>query len=203
MAYPLVFVFHYRGGTPEQVLNGFNGIRTNFPNAIYVSPRGLTENGQTGWANTNGQDIAFTKAMISALESNYCVDKARLFSTGFSYGGIMSDTIGCQMSDVFRAIGVESGSTFGSCNPSHPIAVWITHGDADTTLDYTGDVTARDAFLKANHCGSTTQAVTPSPCVSYDGCDVGYPVVWCLVAGEGHTVPSFAASAIATFFKQF
>jgi hypothetical protein len=39
--------------------------------------------------------------------------------------------------------------------------------------------------------------------VSYDGCDSGYPVVWCPVDGEGHTIPSFAAAAIATFLGQF
>jgi polyhydroxybutyrate depolymerase len=201
---PLVFQFHWRGGTAEQVLGNYYKIRTDFPNAIYVSPQGLVgTDGNTGWPNTSGQDVAFTKAMISTLETSYCVDKARLFSTGFSYGGIMSDTLGCQMPDVFRAIGVQSGSTFGACNPSHPIAAWFTHGDADTVLDYSGDVTARDAFLKANHCGSTSQAVTPSPCVSYDGCDSGYPVVWCLVAGGGHGPASYGGSAIATFFKQF
>jgi len=150
-------------------------------------------------------DIAFAKAMIAWMESNFCVDPTRIMSTGFSYGGIMSDTIGCQMPDVFRALGVMSGSLFssGSSCKSHPIAAWITHGDADPTVDISGDETARDRFLADNHCGTTSTAVTPSPCLSYDNCDNGYPVVWCPVAGEGHTIPSFAASGIANFFAQF
>lgn len=115
----------------------------------------------------------------------------------------MSLTVACQMSDVFRAIGVQSGLNFASCKPTHPVAVWQTNGDQDTIADPTGAAAARDVFVADNHCASTTQPVTPSPCVSYDGCDVGYPVVWCLVAGEGHAMPSFAAAAIATFFKQF
>jgi len=102
-------------------------------------------------------------------------------------------------------VGVMSGAlyNFGTACRSHPIAAWITHGDADTTVDISDDETARDQFLADNHCGTTTTAVTPSPCVSYGGCDSGYPVVWCEVAGEGHTIPSFAASGIANFFAQF
>lgn len=39
-------------------------------------------------------------------------------------------------------------------------------------------------------------------CVAYDGCDQGYPVVWCEFAG-GHTVPQFASDEIWKFFSQF
>ena len=122
--------------------------------------------------------------MVSTLESNYCVDQSRIFSMGFSYGGMMSITIGCLLPNVFRAIGVESGfSIVYNCNPSHEIAVWQTQGDQDTTVTPTNAEAARDTFVKLNHCASTTQAVNPSPCVAYDNCDTGYPVTWCLIAG--------------------
>jgi polyhydroxybutyrate depolymerase len=111
------------------------------------------------------------------------------------------------MPDVFRAVAVMSGSLFstgrGATCKSHDIAAWITHGTADTTVDISGDETARDQFLAQDHCGTTMTPVDPSPCESYDGCDSGYPVVWCPVDGEGHTIPSFAAAAIATFLGQF
>jgi hypothetical protein len=48
-----------------------------------------------------------------------------------------------------------------------------------------------------------THAVTPSPCVEYDNCDAGYPVIWCEVAGGTHAIPSFSATAMANFLKQF
>ena len=89
-----------------------------------------------------------------------------------SYGGMMSDTLGCEMSDVFRALGVMSGS-LGFCNgtncytptcpTSHPIAAWFTHGDADTTVPIAGDQNARDHFIKNNGCDTTnTQTVAMS-----------------------------------------
>jgi polyhydroxybutyrate depolymerase len=212
-AYPVVFAWHYAGGTASALIapgygGAFYGVQKGFPEAIYVAGQGLTDasSGKTGWPNTNGQDVAMARAMLTWLESNYCIDQNRIMATGMSYGGIMSDTLACQMPDVFRAIGVMSGALFsfgGSKCGAHPIAAWITHGTADPTVDISGDETARDQILKDNGCGTTTQPVDPSPCVSYDGCTSGYPVVWCPVDGEGHTIPSFAAGAISTFFKQF
>jgi polyhydroxybutyrate depolymerase len=210
----VVFAWHYAGGSASALVSSsyggnFYGIQPLLPNTIFVAGQGLLSTPgdatTSGWPNTNGGDVAFAKAMIAWVEANFCVDPARILSTGMSYGGIMSDTLGCQMPDVFRAVGVMSGAlyNFGTACRSHPIAAWITHGDADTTVDISGDETARDQFLADNHCGTTTTAVTPSPCVSYGGCDSGYPVVWCEVAGEGHTIPSFAASGIANFFAQF
>ncbi len=205
-AYPVVFEFHYLGGSAEVIFNdNMYNVRPNFANAIYVIPQGLPDsNGDRGWPNTNNQDIDFTKAMISTLEASYCVDQSRIFSMGFSYGGMMSITIGCLMPEVFRAIGVESGfSIVYNCNPSHEIAVWQTQGDSDTTVTPANAEAARDIFVKLNHCSSTTQAVNPSPCVAYDNCDSGYPVTWCLISGEGHAMWNQSGPAIATFFQQF
>ncbi len=227
-AYPVVFAWHGLGGTAQSLLGstyyaGFYGVKTTFPNAIYVTAQGLdtgTDDSGTqyGWANTGDRDVNFTKAMLAWLESNYCVDQNRLFSTGMSYGGMMSDTLGCEMSDVFRALGVMSGS-LGFCNgttcytptcpTSHPIAAWFTHGDADNTVPITGDQNARDHFIKNNGCDTTnTQTVAMSDgittCTIYNVCTAGnYPVVWCPVPGEGHTIPTWAGSEIAKFFLQF
>jgi polyhydroxybutyrate depolymerase len=201
--YPVVFQFHPLGGNAEQGMNMYR-IRENMPDAIYVTPQGL---GSTpGWPNTNGEDIAFVKAMMEDIEGKYCIDTARYFSTGFSYGGIMSFTISCQIADLFRAIAPMAGFQFGmeaSCKPSRPIAAWITNGDADTVVDPDGAAVLKDILVQTNHCETTSKPVDPSPCVSYDGCDAGYPVVWCLVPGQGHAIPSFSSTAIATFFKQF
>lgn len=201
--YPVVFQFHPLGGNAEQGMNMYR-IRENFPEAIYVTPQGLGS--QPGWANTNGEDVAFVRAMMAELEKKYCVDATRYFSTGFSYGGIMSFTISCQMADEFRAIAPMAGFQFGmeaSCSPSRPIAAWIANGSADTLVDPDGAATLRDIIREKNGCQSTSQPVDPSPCVTYAGCQSGYPVVWCLNEGQGHAIPSYGSTAIAKFFMQF
>jgi polyhydroxybutyrate depolymerase len=218
--YPVVYAWHYRGGTAAGLLSGypgaFYGVKTGFPNAIYVAGQGLdsgTGDSGTdyGWPNTNGQDVNFAKALVTWVNGNFCVDESRLFATGMSYGGMMSNTLGCQMPDVFRAIGVMSGALFtgyGQTCVNHPIAAWFTHGDADTTVAISGDITARDQFIKDNGCDTTnTQSVvldTNTTCTIYNSCTAGnYPVVWCPVVGEGHTIPSWAGAEIAKFFLQF
>jgi poly(3-hydroxybutyrate) depolymerase len=211
----LVLAFHGRTGTAAQIAGtgtrGYYGLRARMTDTIFVAPQGLgtaADATDTGWPNTNGQDIAFVRALLAWAGTNYCVDQSRIFATGFSYGGIMSHTIACQMSDVFRAVGPMAGAIFGrttSCL-THPIAAWITHGTMDTAaaggVDYSAGQTARDRIVALNHCQATTTAVAPSPCVSYDGCDSGYPVHWCVHDGA-HVIPTFAAEGISTFFLQF
>ena len=208
----LVFAWHGRTGTAMQIARGNHyNLKSRMTNAIFVAGQGLgtsTDPADTGWPNTNGQDIAFVRAALAWMNSNYCVDQARVFSVGFSYGGIMSHTIACQMSDTFRAVAPMAGATFGrttSCL-THPIAAWMTHGTMDTSasggVDFTAGESARDRIVTLNHCTTTTMPVDPSPCVAYQGCDAGYPVTWCPHDGA-HVIPSFAAAAVATFFLQF
>ncbi len=208
----VVYAWHGRTGTAAQIAGGgsraFYGLKTLLTDTIFVAGQGLgtdADAADTGWPNTGGRDIALVRALVTHLAATYCVDQNRIMSTGFSYGGIMSNTIGCQMSDVFRAIAPIAGAYFGgrgsACN-THPIAYLGIHGTADDQVTYANGETARDLFRTSAHCGTATQPTATSPCVAYDGCDSGYPVQWCSHSG-GHTVPSFSAAGIAAFFKQF
>jgi polyhydroxybutyrate depolymerase len=208
-SYRLIFAWHYQGGTATDLIaSGVYGIPALLPEAIYVVGQGLPDgSGRPGWGNANGQDLAFTRAMIAWSEAHFCVDPARLMSTGMSAGGEMSDLIGCEMPDVFRAVGVMSGALAGygpgNCL-GHPIAAWITHGTADSVIDISFGETAVDQFVLDDGCATTTSVPDPTlPCVSYDGCAPGNPVVWCPVSGGGHEIPSFAAPGIAGLFSQF
>jgi poly(3-hydroxybutyrate) depolymerase len=209
--YRLIFAWHGRTGTAAQIAGsgtrGFYGLKNLLADSIFVAGQGLgtdADPADTGWPNTGGRDIAMVRALVTYLGTNYCVDQSRLMSTGFSYGGIMSNTIGCQMSDVFRAIAPIAGAYFGgrgsSCN-THPIAFYGIHGTADMDVTYANGETARELFRVTNHCMTTTQPAE-SGCVLYDGCDAGYPLYWCSHSGA-HTIPSSAAAGIAAFFKQF
>ncbi len=202
--YPVVFQFHPWGGSAVQAMTMYR-LNSRFPDAIYVSPQGLDADGSPGWPNTNGRDIAFTEAMVADVQANYCVDNDRLFSTGFSYGGMMSFAVACELSDVFRAIAPMAGanySSFGCTGTGPAIAMWGTHGTNDSVVPITAGRAARDRVLQQSHCGTTTMPVDPAPCVQYQGCDPGYEVTWCEWNGD-HAMPSFAPDAIAAFFAQF
>jgi poly(3-hydroxybutyrate) depolymerase len=207
-AYRLIFGFHWSGGVAMDVASGqiiggpYYGLQSRSAgSAIFVAPEGLNK----GWANTGGGDIAFVKAMLAYFEANLCIDQSRIFSTGFSYGGMMSDEIGTEMGDVFRAIAPMSDACYsGGCKASnnHPIAVWMAHGDNDTTVPLADGMTALNKFLTKNGCGTQTTPVNPSPCVQYQGCMAGYPVTWCQFSG-GHMPWSPAPDAVWSFFSQF
>jgi polyhydroxybutyrate depolymerase len=220
--YPVVFAWHGAGGTDVQVawggtssfdvFGGFYGLRylsnQNSKPMLFVSGQGLegANDAGSGWPNTNGQDVAFTQAMVTWLESNYCVDQAHVFSVGMSYGGIMTNTVGCKMGDVFRAIapmsGIGPGLGRGAAGCVGQVAAWVAHGSQDTTVPVEAGMASRDYWVQANHCSSTTTPIAPSPCIAYQGCDTGFPVDWCEFDG-GHTVVSFEPPGIWSFLSQF
>ena len=207
----LIFGFHARGGNATQVAgsgnNDYYGLYARAGgSAIFVAPEGL----DAGWRNADGRDIAFVKAMLAHFSSKLCFDQRKIFSVGFSFGGMMSDAIGCAMADVFRAIAPMAGGLpnaehpYSGCDQvnMHPIAVWMAHGDNDTTVPLADGKAALDIFVKRAQCQPQTMPVTPSPCVSYQGCLPDYPIHFCQFSG-GHSVPTFASQAIWAFFNQF
>ena len=211
MPYRLIFAWHGLGGTAQQIASGFRGgyygLETRAAgSAIFVAGQGLeTMSGGAGWPNTGGRDIAFVRAMLDWLRASYCIDEERIFSTGMSYGGIMSNTVGCQLGDVFRAIAPIAGSgprSFGGAMCVGQVAAWIAHGNMDTVVSFESGVASRDYWIGSNHCGMETMPVTPDGCVAYQGCDEGHPVHWCEHDGA-HTVPTFASDGIWAFFSQF
>src|SRR3954469_10952222 len=92
--YRLIFGFHWRGGTANDVdsggTDGYNwsyyGLRRLPDSAdkstIFVAPQGINN----GWGNSGGQDVTFVDNLLSQLENGLCVDTTQIFSTGFSYG---------------------------------------------------------------------------------------------------------------------
>ncbi|MFI6934104.1 ricin-type beta-trefoil lectin domain protein [Streptomyces sp. NPDC050287] len=226
--YRLIFGFHWRGGTANDVdsggTDGYNwsyyGLRRLADNAnnstIFVAPQG---NGN-GWANPGGQDVAFVDAMVSQLEAGLCVDTTQLFSAGFSYGGAMSYALACSRATVFRAVAVYSGANLSGCNGGNqPIAYMGLHGLRDNVLPISSGRELRDTFVRTNGCtpqnppepayGSLTHIIT-----TYSGCRSGYPVVWAAFDGAGHDPGpidgstgdgwrTWTSAAVWQFFTQF
>jgi len=195
----LIFGYHWRGGTSEDVDGGgssgytwsYYGMREQAGDStIFVAPQG---NGG-GWGNGNNSDVTFTDDMIQLIEGDLCVDTGRLFAMGFSWGGGMSKALGCQRPKVFRAIAVYAGADFlsGGCDASStsPIAYIGLHSVNDPTNPYSSGEAIRDRFVKNNGC---TPQTPPTPqglthvCTKYQGCTPGYPAEWCAFDGGGHS----------------
>ena len=204
--YRLIFAFHGRMYDAASVANGgppgsgpYYGIQSLAGDStIFVAPQAL----DTSWTNASGRDVAYVSAMLARFEAELCIDQSRVFSTGFSMGAIMTIDLACSQASVFRAVAAMSGEIMGTCTDTHPIAYWASHGDADPTIAPSLGQAARDAFVARNHCRTQTTATTPAGCVSYQGCDAGYPVTWCPFSGV-HEPPPFAGEGIWGFLSQF
>ena len=204
----LVFAFHGRGGTAE-LFRSYSGLEAAAGDAaVFVYPQGLplaSMGGQTGWELTqSGYDVVFVTQLLDELTANLCIDPARVYATGHSFGGYFSNTLGCALSDRLRAIGpVASGGPFGGC--PDPMAAIVIHGIDDLVVPTSAGEATRDHWRANNGCGADAEPTDVDTCVAYQGCDAGYDVIWCLheesPPGIGtHTWPSFAAPAIWSFF---
>ena len=209
-AYLLILAFHGSSGTAQNIAGmgwaGYFGIEGPSKGAaIFAAAQGLSTNGTTGWPNTGGQDVAFVRALVESLRSTYCVDTKRVFAVGFSYGAVFTNTLGCQMGDVFRAIAPFSGAgprvpSGGKCVGQ--VGAFISHGNMDMNVPFTSGEASRDFWVAANHCTKANVQVSPAPCVAYKNCDAGFPVTWCEFDGP-HTVPSFVGGGVWAFLSQF
>jgi poly(3-hydroxybutyrate) depolymerase len=195
--YRLVFGYHWRGGTMQDVDGGgtsgavwsYYGLRAQADDTtIFVAPQGIGN----GWGNSNGDDLEFTDDMVALIQGDLCVDKTRVFALGFSYGGGMSYALACGRPSVFRAVAVYSGGVLSGCEGgTQPVAYLGIHGLGDGTLNISGGRSMRDRFVMNNGC---TAQNPPEPsggsqmhtCTTYQGCTAGYPVRWCAFDG-GHT----------------
>jgi len=198
--YRLVFGFHWRGGTANDVdsggTDGYNwsyyGLRRLADSAgngtIFVAPQGIGN----GWANSGGQDVTLTDDILRQLQAGLCIDTTQIFAGGFSYGGGMSYALACSRANVFRAVAVYSGAQLSGCaGGTQPIAYMGIHGLTDNVLGISLGRGLRDTFVRNNGCtaqnppepgqGSRGHVVT-----AYSGCRSGYPVVWAAFDG-GHT----------------
>ncbi|WP_341716298.1 RICIN domain-containing protein [Micromonospora sp. FIMYZ51] len=213
--YRLIFAFHWRGGTMQEISNGgtsgaawsYYGQQEQSNNsAILVAPQGLGN----GWGNAGGEDVTFVDDMIRRIESDLCVNPRQRFALGFSWGGGMSYALACARADVFRAVAVIAGAQISGCSGGNqPIAYFGLHGISDNVLSIGQGRGLRDTFVRNNGCtaqsprepaaGSRTHITT-----TYSGCRAGYPVQWAAFDNghmPGPVDGTYAESGVTTWTK--
>ena len=214
--YPLAFVFHGDGGTGAGIRSSFGIEATSGGGAIFVYPDGLDQTWDIDDSTGLLADAAFIDAVAADLAKTHCADTQHLFAVGFSKGAYFVNQLACVSTSNFRGVvSFEGGGPFyvdgipgmkfdDSGNlvcPAPPLAALQVQGTADTTVPPSEGQKARDHWIAANTCQSTTSAYDPSPCVSYDGCDPARPEVWCLIPGLTHSIWSMGTQVTWDFMK--
>jgi poly(3-hydroxybutyrate) depolymerase len=211
----LSFVYHGAGGNSAGA-KAF-GLQ-NAPGAsaagIFVFPQGIDfESDGVGWDDTcGGYDMAFFDTMLATLEADYCVDEARVFVAGFSWGGDQTTALDCCRGSKLRAVAVASSTdeftdsskytTYANlpCPSATTASIRFTHATGGDSAYPAPDFATTSALYRSwNACSTQSTAVSPSPCVSYDACKS--PLVECSYDGLGHALPSGWGNDTWAFFS--
>ncbi|HOY69777.1 MAG TPA: hypothetical protein PL131_00745 [Methylotenera sp.] len=195
-AYPLIFLFHGYGGNG---LSGGLGIEHNAKgNALIVGADGLNNQ----WnQSTKENDLHFFDTMLETISSQYCVDKNRVFSYGFSMGGYFTNLLACERGNVLRASASIAGGPRGN-DCKGKVAAWFLHDTDDKAINISQGIAARDKAIATNGCSQETIELE-NGCVQYQGCQET-PIVWCQTSGFGHDIRGDVAPArVWKFFQQF
>lgn len=101
-----------------------------------------------GYAQTNNiDDVAYVNAVLDDVENRDSVDTAKVYSTGFSNGGMMSHRLACAVADRISGIAAVGGASgqfdlalteYYACNPARPIPVLHIHASNDRNYPYAG-----------------------------------------------------------------
>ena len=221
---PLVIDYHPIGGSgngefgssPYKAKTDPEGVITLYPDGT-SKPGGMGNGWNVGPCCSNDDDVKFSYAMIDKLKEIACIDPQRIYATGFSMGGGMSNHVACMMSDVFAAVAPAAmdlnKTNSAQCKMSRPISVINFRGTNDPVCKYQGgDSGFNDGlnFLGAegtfkfwaekNGCtGAPTK--NANGCDEYSNCQDGTKVVLCTKQGGGHDYGD--ASIGWPFLKQF
>ena len=226
LQWPLVIVLHGGGGEARNMnpLTDFNTLADK-EGFIIVYPDAYEHNWNDGRSDPgiksqaeNVDDVAFISALIDYLGQDLNIDKKMIYATGISNGAIMSNRLGCELSDKIAAIAPVAGNipqkTASTWSPSRAVAVLIINGTEDPLVPYNGGdvsflslkrgkvISVEDTvkfWVTQDGCPVAPQMeqlphVNPSDTTSttverYTGCRDGTEVILYKVNGGGHTWP--------------
>lgn len=239
-SYQLYVPAIYTGTTPRPLILNLHGYTSNAnsqqlysnfmpiadtANFLMVYPNGTFSSGQRYWNaglySTGVDDIGFLSDLIDSLNLTYNINLNRVYSTGMSNGGFMSQTLACELSHRITAIASVTGSVFTTqygvnCHPARPVPVMQISGTADGTVPYAGNTPQGmmpiDSVVKywvvKNNCNPVATFSNVPNTNTSDGCTVehyqynngtsGSTVELFKIIGGGHTWPGFPFGGVGT-----
>ena len=191
--YRLIFGMHCMGSSMDGVVRekyySLQPLATsaNIP-VIFVAPQGYTDN--SPWRISDNKDHTFFDDMLKLFKENLCVDTARIFCCGFSYGAMVSYSLSLNHQKQLRAVATYAPANYNIYLPTNthePIAYYQTTGTTDGTCPWVNsDPNKRGGkyclltHIEDNKCTApaTIPLATSGTHVSteFQECMEGYPV---------------------------
>jgi polyhydroxybutyrate depolymerase len=153
-------------------------------------------------------DKDFFVELLNYLQKAINIDPNRIYATGLSNGGTMTNALGCFMSDTFAAIAPVAGghTDFTNCEIDQPLSVLVIHGTEDPTIPYEGrDNEVPPVHLWVEHwamrngCDLSSEITHPESDVdqeTWNGCDQDVIVTLYSRIGGGHVWPGSDWAAV-------
>jgi polyhydroxybutyrate depolymerase len=233
-SYPLVMVLHgalgsgtkYVKSTKFAKIGDREGFISLFPNGIKKS---WADARKVSKASKKGiDDVKFLTTLIDEVSEKYAVNKLKIYVTGISNGGFMTQTLACNTNGKFAAFASIISSLPKNlekkCKKNSHTPMLLMNGTADNYVPYKGGKMPKFtkggqilstpktiAFWKANNDTSKLPKIEKLPNIdSTDGSNVvkhtyfkdhKAQVVLCKIIGGGHGVPGSYTKRNPRIFK--
>lgn len=188
---PVVFGLHGLGNNMNNFYNVGMNLIADTAGFILIVPQAKTFSvfGQTSTAwnsgaslygitpNADVDDTGFLMAVLDSLENNYNIDTESVYFFGFSMGGYMCNRLAAEVAERINAIASVSGTMGINFTPEPSetdfVACLHFHGNADETVQYTGNGSGMDAdevveFWRDNNGNQETPIVFEYPDLKED-----------------------------------
>ena len=165
--------------------------------AIFVAPGGI---GNFPW--DYDRDVVLFDDLLALVTTNLCIDESRVFTTGFSFGAMMSYALSVGRASKLRGAVTMAAANYHFTQPANThtsIAYFGITGMSDSTCPWVNSDMAKEGgkycvlqHAEDNGCtipGDITTATVGSKsylCYDFEGCNAGYPVKVCTFDGN-HT----------------
>ena len=175
---PLVLCFHGGGGNADQgsvmgmtSVADENGFIVVYPNAINKHWNDGRESEMYREHDQSIDDVAFAMEIVDRVKKKFNIDEARIFSTGVSNGGFMTQRLAIEHSETFSAVGIVIATMAKPLkekfDPKLPVSVLYLNGTADPLVPYGGGEVVVELFPKLSKLRKKPQK-SRGVCVSTD-----------------------------------
>ena len=167
--------------------------------AIFIAPGGI---GNLPWDYK--RDVVLFDDLLALVDANLCIDDSRVFTTGFSFGAMMSYALSITRQTKLRGAVTMAAANYNlpgepSDSNAAPVAYFGITGMSDGTCPWVSSDSEKKggkycvlAHAQDNNCTipGTIQTTTVGSkkflCYDFEGCKAGYPVKVCTFDGA-HT----------------
>jgi len=220
---PLVFSLHGTSGSSSNKAP-FRTSVADEKGCIVVYPQGKSlyfpvfGGNATGWHSIGetSEDIDFFKAIIEDVNSQYTIDRKRIYCCGFSNGGMMTYTVANVCSYIFAAFASISGFPLNEFHlhttSARPFPFLHIHGKADDFVKYSlmpsivDNIVARNGAIPVPQVSSKSGKYKKSV---YKASEGSFPYIYYEIDGMGHndytanTEDGNSALTMWNFFSQY